>query len=211
MKKLTILIALSLLAACSPKKSSVKANATSTARIGGVTTGQCATGTSTANVGTIYDATNPYNFENQVKGLLSATTSPYEIGTISGQGNAATGVRFNGVLKLDAAGNVIGAQTQIKITVYDSIWQANQTQANLIEIVFNTTKGSTIAGQFNTASGDGYLSLKDAYGEIRFTGKIDAQNFSGTVAYQNTTSVLGGTPASGTLGQFFIQRCAILQ
>lgn len=210
MKKLTILIALTLLAACSPKKNSVKANATNgTATIAGVSTGAC-TGVTTS-VGTIYDNANSYNFENQVKGLLSATTSPYEIGSISSQGNASTGVRFNGAIKLDASGNVVAAQTNMKITVYDSIWLANQTQANLIEIVFSTAKSSTITGQFNATSGDGFLSLKDQYGEVRFQGKIDAQNFSGTVSYQNATNVLGGAPASGTLGQFFIQRCAILQ
>lgn len=210
MKKLTILIALSLLAACSPKKSSVQANVINgTATISGVSTGAC-TGVTTS-VGTIYDNANSYNFENQVKGLLSATTSPYEIGSISSQGNAQTGVRFTGAIKLDAAGNVVAANTNLKITIYDSVWLANQTQANLIEIGFSSAKGSTITGQFNPTSGDGVLSLKDQYGEIRFQGKIDAQNFSGTIAYQNTTNVLGGSPMSGTLGQFFIQRCAILQ
>lgn len=210
MKKLTILIALSLLAACSPKKSSVKANAVNgTATIAGVSTTTC-TGVSTG-VGTIYDNANSYNFENQVKGLLSATISPYEIGTISPLGNAKTGVRFSGAIKLDAAGNVVAANTNVKITVYDSVWEANQTQANLIELAFSTAKNSTITGQFNPTSGDGFLSLKDQYGEIRFQGKVDAQNFSGTIAYQNATNVLGGAPASGSLGQFFIQRCAILQ
>lgn len=210
MKKLTILIALSLLAACSPKKTSVQANAVNgTATIAGVSTGTCTGVTST--VGTIYDNANSYNFENQVKGLLSATTSPYEIGSISSQGNAKTGVLFNGAIKLDAAGNVVAANTNLKITIYDSIWLANQTQANLIEIAFSTAKSSTITGQFNMTSGDGFLSLKDQYGEVRFQGRFDAQNFSGTVSYQNSTNVLGGTPMSGTLGQFFIQRCAILQ
>lgn len=210
MKKLTILIALTLLAACSPKKNSVKANV---ATIAGVPTGtQCATGTNQSSVGSIYDSQNSMNFENQVKALLSATISPYEIGSISPQSSAQTGVRFNGVIKMDANGNITGAQSRLTITVYDSIWLANQSNNNLIQIVFDPTKaGTVISGQFNISSGDGVLSLKDQYGEIKFQGRIDAQNFSGTVSFQNTASVIGGAPASGTLGQFFIQRCAIFQ
>lgn len=212
MKKLTLLVAITLLAACSPQKSAVKANVANgaSATVAGVVTGQCS-GVNSNNVGTIYDNQNSYNFENQVKGFLSATVLPSYIGTISAQSNASTGVRFSGLIKLDASGNVLPDQTQLKITIYDSVWLANQTSANLIEISFLKNKGSTISGQFNLATGDGYLSVSDQYGEVRFEGKIDAQNFSGNVRYQNTTSVMGGAPASGTLGQFIIQRCGILQ
>lgn len=209
MKKLTILIALTLLAACNPKKNSVQANV---ATIAGQPIGtQCVANNNASSVGTIYDSQGSFNFETQVKALLSATISPNDIGSISPQGNAQTGVRFNGLIKLDASGNVVAAQSRLTISVHDSIWLANQTAANLIQVIFDQTKGSTISGQFNLTSGDGLLSLRDQYGEVRFQGKIDAQNFSGTVSFQNATSVVGGSPASGTLGQFFIQRCAILQ
>jgi len=221
MKKLTILMILTLSAACSPKKNSVK---TGVATISGVAAGtQCvsmgaqpATATS-PSMGYIFDSTSTsYNFENQVKALLSATTDPSSVSTVSPLPNASggTGVGFTGVIKLDAAGNVVGAQSQIKITVYDGIWYMNQTANNLIILNFDpasTTNPATLSGQFNTQTGDGVLSLKDKYGEVRFQGKIDAQNFSGQVSFQNTTSVIGGSPAIGTLGQFSIQRCAILQ
>ncbi len=219
MKKITILIALTLLAACNPKKSSTKATvgAGTTATIAGVTTGvQCAStnNTSTTNTGYIFDSSaNSYNFEAQVKALLSATTNPSEVGTISAQANG-TGVGFTGVVKMDSDGNIIGAQSKVTITVYDSIWYSNQTAANLIELKFDqatTTNAAVISGQFNVTTGDGFLSLKDKYGEVRFEGKIDAQNFSGTVKFQNATTVVGGSPASGTLGQFQIKRCAIFQ
>ena len=212
MKKLLVLLALTLLAACSPKKSSVKANVgvPATINIAGVATGtQCAS--TSANAGIIFDNSgNSYNFENQVKALLSATINPSEVGTISAQANG-TGVGFTGIVKLDANGNVVGGQSNVTITVYDNIWYMNQTAANLIELKFNPTNGATLAGQFNMSSGDGFLSLTDKYGEVRFEGKIDAQNFSGTARFQNTSSVLGGTPASGALGQFQIQRCTIFK
>jgi len=211
MKKLTILIALTLLAACTPKRNSTQAQ-TNVATIAGQAIGtQCVASNNTASVGTIYDNQGSFNFEAQVKALLSATISPNEIGSISPQGNAQTGVRFNGLIKLDASGNVVPAQSRLTISVYDSIWLSNQTASNLIQVIFDPSKGSTISGQFNLTSGDGALLLKDQYGEVRFQGKIDAQNFSGTVSFQNSVSVVGGSPASGTLGQFFIQRCAILQ
>lgn len=217
MKKLVVLISLSLLAACSPKKSSVKSNVNAAAASGSVFAGtQCPAGsTNTANnVGSIYDTTmNSYNFENQVKLLLSATISPYDVGMISSQGNASTGVRFSGTIKLDASGNVLGGnQSSAKITVYDSFWLANQTDSNKIVLDFNPSRGGTISGQFNLQSGDGTLTLQDQYGQVTFTGRLDAQSFSGTVSFQNNVTVLQNTqPASGNLGQFYVQRCALFQ
>lgn len=210
MKKLLLISALTVLAACSPKNNSSRS---ATATIAGVPTGvACMNGTSSTNVGSIYDQQNSYDFENRVKALLSATISPSEVGSISSQSSAQTGVRFNGVVKLDGNGTVLGNQSNVSITVYDSVWLYNQTQSNLIVINFNPSKaGTVISGQFNTSSGEGSLSLRDQYGTVIFQGRIDAQNFSGTVSFQNTTSVAGGTPASGNLGQFQIQRCAIFQ
>lgn len=227
MKKLKFLILFilgtTLLMACNQKKSGVKA---STASIAGVAIGTNCLGTNTnanstfigtaaTGVGSIYDSQNAFNFEAQVKSFLSATLSPYEVGTISAQPNDTTGVRFGGLIKLDGSGAVIGTQSRLTITVYDSVWFMSQTAANLIEVAFNpsgtTTKGAAITGQFDLASGDGFLSLRDQYGEVRFEGRIDAQNFSGVVRFQNLTAVNGGSPASGTLGQFFIQRCVIFQ
>lgn len=228
MKKLTIVSTLALfltLGACSPKKNTVTANnggSSQTATIAGVPTGACTTPApaqnnqqqNVQNVGTIYDSTNnQYNFENMVKSFLSATISPYEVGSISSAPNGQTGVRFRGVVKLDASGNVIGAQSNITISVYDSIWQMNKISnpnEQEIQVVFDPTKRATIGGQFNPQSGEGTLTLQDNYGSVRLTGRIDATSFSGTVSFQNTASVLG-SPASGNLGQFYIQRCAILQ
>lgn len=216
MKKLSVLIALTVLAACSPKKSEVRSSVTtSNPVLGGLGTQCTVTGTAgstAAAVGTIYDnSMNSFSFEQNVKGLLSATINPYEVGSISPQGNAQTGVRFSGTVKLDSSGNVLGAQSAVTITVYDSIWQMNQTASNLIKIEFTAAKGATISGQFNTQSGQGNLVLQDQYGTITFNGTLNAQNFSGTVSYQNAVSVLGSTPASGSLGQFFVQKCAFLQ
>lgn len=212
MKKLTLLtLALFVMAGCNPKKNAVKANV---ATISGVTVGtQCATTTQNSNVGTIYGQAGSFNFEQQVKALLSATTDPSNVGSISPNQSDSTGVRFSGRVKLDAAGNVVGAQSKVTITIYDSyILMDNTIQPIILDLDPNVAgKNIQISGQFNTSSGDGYISIRDQYGEIRFQGLIDAERFSGTVTFANTQNITGGQPASGTLGQFWIQRCSFLQ
>lgn len=229
MKKLTIFIALTLmtlLVACNPKKNGVRSNVGGRTGVNGgagvmATSTQCMNTNmnmggmnSSTNTGYIYDSNNSFNFENQVKALLSATMSPYDIGSISSSGPQldGSGVGFTGSVQLDQNGNVNTAQSSVVITVYDSVWVANQIASNLIPISFgpNTGTNATVTGQFNFSTGEAVLNLKDQYGEIRFNGRVDAQNFSGTVTFQNATSVLGGGNAGGTLGQFMIQRCALL-
>ena len=212
MKKLTLLlITLFVAVGCTPKKSSVKANV---ATISGVTVGtQCTNFNSNSNIGTIYDQAGSFDFENRVKGLLSATTNPAEIGNISpNQADTSTGVRFTGRVKLDANGNVVGAQSKITITVYDSVLLYDPTAKPIvIDLDPAAGKGVQITGQFETSSGNGFISIRDNFGEIRFQGMIDAQRFSGTVSFANSVNVMGGQPASGNLGQFYIQRCSFFQ
>ncbi len=167
--------------------------------------------------GTIYDGTSSsYDFENRAKALLSVTLSPSQVGNISAGQADQTGVRFSGKIKLDGSGNVVSAQSRVLISVYDSIWLMNRysnpsEQEIRIDFDPNAGKGATISGQFNTSTGQGYVSMRDSYGEVRFEGTIDAQKLSGVVSFQNTSNVAGGAPASGVLGQFYIQRCAFLQ
>ena len=205
---------LALMAGCNPKKNTVKAT---TATISGVEVGSQCLGTSTNKYGTVFDTSNmSYDFTNRVKALLSVNIKPEEIGLVSGAQADPTGVRFSGSVKLDSTGNVISDQSKVTISVYDSVWLNNRyTNPNEQEIKIEfdpkAGRGATISGQFNTSSGTGILILHDNYGEIRFNGQIDAQRMSGTVSFQNSTNVSGGAALSGTLGQFYIERCAFLQ
>ncbi|MGZ3690695.1 MAG: hypothetical protein ACXVAX_04290 [Pseudobdellovibrio sp.] len=217
MKKLTLLLLVTLVSACSQKNNSVTS---SVATISGVAVGaNCSSSTNISSnmVGTIYDTSaNSYNFQNQVAALLSVNLQPSEVGTVSAAQADQTGVRFTGTVKLDSSGNVVGAQSKVTISIYDSIWLMDRyTNPNEqeIRIEFDPTlgKGAVLSGQFDPSSGQGYLSMRDSYGEVRFTGTIDAQKLSGQVSFQNTTNVTGGAPASGVLGQFYIQRCGFLQ
>jgi hypothetical protein len=164
-------------------------------------------------IGTIYDSGSQqaslYNngsYEDRVKSFLSATVSPQEVGQISSAQWESTGVRFQGVIKLDTNGNVVVAQSKIIIKVYDSLlFQSSSAQP--IPVSIDTAS----EGKFNMSTGAGYVVFKDQYGEVRLDGNFDAQNFSGTVSYKNYVAFDGSTPAQGQLGQFLIARCAIFQ
>lgn len=209
MKKILILLPILFLVACNQKKDN-KANIQRTTiggNVGGLNT--CMNGQS--GVGTIFDAGQAGaagTFEARVKALLSASVNPAEVGTISSAANDVTGVRFKGIIKLDAAGNVQAAASNITIEVYDSITLSGQEP---IRLEFSTSSGAQITGQFNTQTGDGTVTFSDGYGNIQFAGRIDAQNFSGTVRFQNTQNITGAANASGTLGQFTVARCGIIQ
>lgn len=228
MKKLFLLVpSLFLVIACNPKKTAVRGNFNRDA--GGSIVGTFS-GTNTcpqgvSGIGTIFDDGQMTqvsldsvsgNFESRVKALLSATTSPDEVGQISGSATDQTGVRFQGLVKLDAKGVVIGSQSKMLIKIYDSFVLSSQLDPNgtkyePIAIEFLPTSGSQIQGQFNLQTGEGSVSFRDSYGEVRFEGRMDAQTFSGVVKFQNTRNINGGSAASGTLGQFYVARCGLIQ
>jgi hypothetical protein len=223
MKKLVLMSMVSvLIVACSPKKDAAvrTTNVDGSRNAQGIVNGTNGT-TPVANtcsqnqfpIGTIYDSGNQqaslYNsgsYEERVKSFLSATINPQEIGQISSAQWENTGVRFQGVIKLDQNGNVQLAQSKIIIKVYDSlIFQSSGAQAIPVSI------DAASEGRFDLQTGTGYVVYKDQYGEVRLDGRFDAQNFSGTVSYKNYVSYNQSTPAQGQLGQFLIARCAIIQ
>ncbi len=207
MKKLVLLsVTAVLMVACNPKKDSPKISTLGRNSLTAQTfSNMCQQNQFT--YGSIYDSSyNNGSFENSVKGLLSAAVNPQEVGQISGGQWDQTGVRFQGAIKLDGSGNVVGTMSRIRITVYDSyLLQSSTAQPIPISIE------SASMGNFNHQTGIGYVIFKDQYGEIRFDGRIDAQNFIGTVSYKNYVSFDNSQPAQGQLGQFSIARCAIIQ
>jgi hypothetical protein len=223
MKKVLLLslIALSFVG-CNPKQDSTKRTSGNArvSTIAGDTTGaftQTNCGNNLSNIGTIYDQGTQAslystgNFEARVKGLLSATINPSEIGQISSGPSDQTGVRFQGQIKVESNGSVNLAQTKILIKVYDSYVLQSATdgtnQYQPIPIEFT----SASSGQFNTSTGSGYVVFRDQYGEIRFDGNLSGDYFTGQVSYVNTTNVTGGSASQGVLGQFYVARCGIIK
>ena len=129
MKKLFLLVpSLFLVIACNPKKSAVRGNFNRDAggSIVGTFTGTNSCPQGVSGIGTIFDDGQMTqvsldsvsgSFESRVKALLSATTSADEIGQISGSATDQTGVRFQGLVKLDAKGIVIGSQSKMLINI----------------------------------------------------------------------------------------------
>lgn len=221
MKKVTLTIAaltLLTIAACSPKKQGVRSTLNRSAISVGIVNNSninsnfCQQGVSP--IGTIYDQGNTQtslytsgSFEERVKGLLSVTVNPEEVGQISSAATDTTGVRFQGAIKVDANGNVNLQQSSMLIKVYDSYVLQYPEQFQAIEVAFATAT----AGQFNMQNGQGYILFRDQYGEVRFDGTMDAQYFSGTVSYKNYSHISGSAPAQGQLGQFYVARCGIFK
>lgn len=216
--KQIILLSILVLAfgGCNPKKESKRTAGMRTAISGTTgsytpTTYSC--GQNLSSIGAIYDQGSSFNgsFESRVKGLLSATIDPSEVGQISSAPNDSTGVRFQGQIKLDSNGNVDLAQTKMVIKVYDSYVVQSATdgsnQYQAIPIEFAQAAG----GQFNMQTGSGYVVFRDQYGEIRFDGNLSGDYLSGQVSFANTTNVTGGAAASGVLGQFYVARCGIIK
>jgi hypothetical protein len=212
MKKVLLLSVIALaFVGCNPGKESKRtaglrnANVSATGNVN-LTPTYC--GNNMSSIGTIYDQGSGQSlsggtFENRVKGLLSVTVDPSEVGQISSAPNDQTGVRFEGQIKLDSNGQINLAQSNILIVVYDSFTLQGM---DPIDIRFT----SAAAGQFNS-NGSGYVVFRDEYGEVRFDGNLSGDYFSGQVSYVNNTNVTGGSAASGVLGQFYVARCGIFK
>ncbi len=228
MKNLLVpLLMMVLFFGCQPKnqgsaRQAVTRNANLTAN--GVLQQNTTCAVNTSLHGAIYDSTDLMSglsygsFESRVKGLLSATVDPAEVGAISGLNNDTTGVRFQGVIKIDTNGNVVSAQSQLFLKVYDSYSVSGQTDSNgnafqPISITFDRLAGQSVTGQLNRSTGIGTFIFKDQFGDIRFDGQLSNDGyFKGTVSYRNTVTVMTGqSPSAGTLGQFIIASCAFIQ
>ncbi len=230
MKKQLLLVPLFMtLAACNPSKDPVRATTLLGSNTGAnlsrefVLTKQCPQGIS--GIGAISDTvqsagslySTPGTFQDRVKALLSAAVLSTDVGDISGSEFDATGVRFQGVIKMDPTSGIVdGSNSKMLIKVYDSFYvnamnDPNGTKYDAIQLEFSPLKNAQVSGQFNLQTSEGFLSFRDSYGEVRFEGRLDAQFFSGIVKFQNTKNVNGGDPATGTVGQFKVARCGIIQ
>ncbi len=223
MKNVLLLTVIALaFVGCNPNKeqSTKRTSGVRSATISGTTNGTFTNsycGNNLSSIGTIYDQGTQQslysngNFEARVKGLLSATIDPSEVGQISSSPNDQTGVRFQGTIKVESNGTVNLQQTKILIKVYDSfVLQSAQDGSNQyqpIPIEFT----SAAAGQFNIQTGSGYVIFRDQYGEVRFDGNLSGDYLSGQVSFANSTNVTGGSAAQGVLGQFYVARCGIIK
>ncbi|HPI40008.1 MAG TPA: hypothetical protein PLJ21_04340 [Pseudobdellovibrionaceae bacterium] len=169
------------------------------------------TSTDQMQIGRVYDETNGAmnpTFKEQIKNFISGFADPSDIGDISGLYYDNTRVEFVGSLKFDAQGNIIGQQSQIKMSVYDS--KTIYENAAPFNMKLEPAQGMTITGTYNKSNGYVDVQFSDGSGVVTIEAKNDGKFLSGGIKFNNKTSVIGGSAKSGRLGSFYISSCAIL-
>lgn len=214
---LTVLASAALLmSACAKKDDSAVRTAERTA----VTAAAQSTNTAnhcaekSANWGKIFDPANNSNqFEEQVKGFVSATLDPINLGTISGDITAKTGVDFCGWFQFDSAGNLVSTSSAVIIKIVDSV--AVQGINGQAVPPYNVIFSAGTSGTVNHTTRQIDVVFKDNYGEIRFQGQYGANGdmnlVEGSVYYTNTVAVSGYAVSSGRLGTFRAYKSSLIK
>lgn len=146
-------------------------------------------------------------FNNQVRGLMTATMPESRIGTVSSVAGPSSGVKFQGGVRATFAGNVVSnvdlPSAQLRIAIWDSFAGSEVGGKIITEYAIHLFGAEGIA-QGNTID----LSFSDAYGSIRLAGTITGGIIQGTVTFQNKTNPYMSTlPQGGKLGNFTIAVC----
>ncbi|HEY1080496.1 MAG TPA: hypothetical protein VGE46_10365 [Bdellovibrio sp.] len=214
---LTVLALAALLTSACAKKddSSVRTadrTAIATATQSANTTNHCAE--KSANWGKIFDpANNSAQFEGQVKGFVSATLDPENLGTIGATIDGKTGVDFCGWFQFDSAGNLVPASSAVIIKIVDSY--AGQVINGQTVQPYNVTFSAGTSGTVNHTTRQIDVVFKDNYGEIRFQGQYGANGdmnlVEGSVYYTNTVAVSGYAVSSGKLGTFRAYKSSLIK
>lgn len=150
----------------------------------------------------------PEQFNSQVKGLMSATLPPQQIGEVSSYAGMASGVRIQGGVRASFVNGMISnvdlVSAQIRMAIWDTKAGTTDGSGKIIPeypIHMIGATGSAGGNQVN-------LTFNDAYGTISVGGVIQGGLFQGQISFNNRVNMSGGTlPNSGSLGGFTINVC----
>lgn len=208
-KIMMILIAVSTVMACS-KKDGNQLPGRGGVGVLGVSGNTPTCATTQQAVGRVYEnnsSGSSYTFEQRVKGLIAATVDPQYFGTISGSANdAQSGVTMEGRLRYDGNGTVLLDQTNLRLTIYDSLVGQLDSSGKTIEpftINFNTATSGTV----NLATKQFTILFADDVGEVTVTGSINNSTVNGTISYKNYKNFNSAQGSSAVLGAFTIATC----
>ena len=212
---LLLLLSCSGLVACSQEGFSTIRTASNTSAGGGngaAGGGAFPTSCSATTVGKIYDPAGGAStaFDAQVKSFVSATLNPTLLGSVSGDINASTGIDLKGSWTFDAAGALVSTGAAVSVEIFDSYVGTKDSDGETI-LPYTIDFSSAFSGSLNRTTGQFTVVFKDGYGSITFTGIKGATYSEGTVTFANSTAVSGYSPASGTLGSFKINNCALIK
>lgn len=161
----------------------------------------CTNGTSA--IGYIY-ADGVTNFQDEVRGLVSATLDPDVFGAVSGVPRDTTGIDLR--LDVDRASATVRS---IQLVIYDEFVGTKDSTGQVIQ-PYPITVPKAAGGFVNAATRSLNLVFTDQHGDIRIIGQSnDGAVIEGTVEYHNRTHFAQGTPRNGTLGRFRLPLCAL--
>ncbi len=167
----------------------------------GTSTG-AATPKGTADFGPIYGGNvwNDYDFNDIVHQFVNLGSDLF--GTVSGQLNQSTGIRF--FAYVDYSGNqVVAANSVLRMVIWDSYaGQINPSTGKPI-----TEFALDIAGRASGEVNNTYARVRftDNAGFVEFYGPISQGYFSGEVWFDNTDG------AANKLGAFYIPICSFFR
>lgn len=209
---LILVLASTGLVACSQENFSTVRTASNGATGGnGSAGGGFQTSCSSTTVGKIYDpaGASSTTFESQVKAFVSATLNPTLLGSVSGDINAKTGIDLKGSWTFDASGNLTTTGAAVSIEIFDSYVGTVSNGETILPYTIDFS--SAASGSINRTTGQFTVVFRDSYGSIAFAGTKGSTYSEGTVTFANTTAVSGYSAASGTLGSFKINNCALIK
>ncbi len=141
-----------------------------------------------------------YGFSEAIRGLVSASMDPVELGYVSPYGDVA----LIGYIDMNQQWAVNQANSRLRIEIWDDYARAGSSPE--IAIQFNSLSSYNYNGNQIT------LVFQDSYGEIIISGQITQSDFYGTVSFRNTQSFAGGAQhASGVIGYFQVPYCGFFR
>ena len=143
---------------------------------------------------------NPSDFLNSLKGLVSAVFDPAELGNV----NNYSDVKMRGYIDMDRSFKVNRSNSSLVIEIVDDYAKAGT--ADKITLSFNNLFDS------RTDTNPISLTFKDDYGYIILNGNLSEYDFTGEVTYKNLKSFDSSSQfANGSLGQFQIPVCSFFR
>lgn len=141
-----------------------------------------------------------YGFTEAIRGLVSASMDPQELGYVSNYGDVA----LIGYIDMDQQGTINQNNSRLRIEIWDDY--ARSGSASEIALQFNNLSTYNYNGNQMT------LVFQDAFGQITITGQFTQSDFYGTVSFRNSQSFNGSTSyAAGTIGSFQVPYCGFFR
>lgn len=142
-----------------------------------------------------------YGFTEAIRGLVSASMDPQELGYVSSYGDVA----LIGYIDMNQQGTINQSNSRLRLEIWDDY--ARSGSASEIALQFDALSTYNYSGNQIT------LVFQDAFGEVTIYGQFSqSSDFYGTVSFRNKQSYTGNANyASGTIGSFQVPYCGFFR